>query len=57
MAQVTDLQNANIAGPALVEQQTTAIFVSAGYDCVVDELGSFVLFAKGREDLVAGALG
>jgi N-methylhydantoinase A len=40
----------------LVEQQTTAIFVSDSYDCVVDALGSFVLYAKGREDLLgAGA--
>jgi N-methylhydantoinase A len=44
-----------IAGPALVEQQTTAIVISDGYDCVVDALGSFVLYAKGREDLVASA--
>ena len=41
-----------IAGPALVEQQTTAIVISEGYDCQVDALGSFVLYAKGREDLV-----
>ena len=41
-----------IAGPALIEQQTTAIFVSASFDCTVDGLGSFVLYAKGREDLV-----
>jgi len=46
-----------ITGPALVEQQTTAIFVSDGYDGVVDGLGSFVLHAKGRDDLVAAALG
>ncbi len=45
-----------IAGPALVEQQTTAIFVSASYDCAVDALGSFVLYAKGREDLLATSL-
>jgi N-methylhydantoinase A len=45
-----------LLGPALVEQQTTAIFVSDSYDCVVDALGSFVLYAKGREDLLgAGA--
>ena len=44
-----------VTGPALIEQQTTAIVVSDGYDCVVDALGSFVLYAKGREDLVAGA--
>ena len=39
-------------GPAMLEQETTAIFVSASYDCAVDALGSFVLFQKGREDLV-----
>lgn len=41
-----------VSGPALIEQQTTAIFVSDGFDCVVDALGSFVLYAKGRADLV-----
>jgi N-methylhydantoinase A len=45
-----------VAGPALIEQQTTAIVISDGYDCVVDSLGSFVLYAKGREDLVASCL-
>jgi N-methylhydantoinase A len=45
-----------IDGPALVEQETTAIFVSSAYDCVVDALGSFALFAKGREDLVASCI-
>jgi N-methylhydantoinase A len=45
-----------VTGPALIEQQTTAIVVSDGYDCVVDSLGSFVLYAKGREDLVASCL-
>ena len=44
-----------IAGPAIVEQQTTAIFVSAAFDATVDALGSFVLYAKGREDLVGQA--
>ncbi len=41
-----------VAGPALIEQQTTAIFVSDSYDCAVDPLGSFVLYAKGREELL-----
>ncbi len=41
-----------VSGPALIEQQTTAIFVSDGFDCQVDALGSFVLYAKGRADLV-----
>ncbi len=45
-----------IDGPALIEQETTAIFVSAAFDCVVDAYGSFALFAKGREDLVKSCL-
>jgi len=45
-----------VDGPAVIELETTAIFVSAGFDCVVDALGSFVLFAKGREDLVASCI-
>lgn len=44
-----------IEGPALIEQQTTAIFVSDSFDCTVDALGSFVLYAKGREDLIASS--
>lgn len=44
-----------IAGPALIEQRTTAIFVSDSYDCTVDPLGSFVLYAKGREELLQHA--
>ena len=43
-------------GPALIEQQTTAIFVSDSFDCVVDALGSFVLYAKGREELLHAGL-
>ncbi|MBI4967486.1 MAG: hydantoinase/oxoprolinase family protein [Rhodospirillales bacterium] len=46
-----------VKGPALIEQITTAIFVSAGWDCVVDSVGSFALYRKGREDLVKGFLG
>jgi len=40
-----------ITGPAMIEQETTAIFVSDAYDCAVDALGSFVIWQKGREDL------
>ena len=46
-----------IAGPAMIEAVTTAIHVSASFDCVVDATGSFVLYLKGREDLVAAASG
>ncbi len=45
-----------VAGPAMIEQVTTAIFVSAAYDCAVDELGSFVIYQKGREDLAKACL-
>ena len=45
-----------VPGPAMIEQETTAIFVSNSYDCVVDALGSFALYAKGREDLVASCI-
>ena len=45
-----------IHGPAMIEQETTAIFVSASFDCVVDGYGSFALFRKGREDLVKSGL-
>jgi N-methylhydantoinase A len=44
-----------VAGPAIIEEVTTAVFVSAAYDCVCDKYGSFALYAKGRADLV-GAL-
>ncbi len=41
-----------IEGPALIETVTTAVFISANYDAVVDRHGSFVLYRKGRDDLV-----
>jgi N-methylhydantoinase A len=43
-----------IAGPAIVEQATTAIVLTAAWDALVDRHGSFVLYRKGRDDLVAG---
>jgi N-methylhydantoinase A len=45
-----------IEGPAMIETETTAIFVSRAYGCVCDRFGSFAIFRKGREDLVASAL-
>ncbi len=44
-----------IVGPAMIEQETTAIFVSQSYDCICDKYGSFALYLKGREDLINGA--
>jgi N-methylhydantoinase A len=40
----------------MIEQETTAIFVSASFDCAVDALGSFALFRKGREDLARSCM-
>ncbi|MCZ6637657.1 MAG: hydantoinase/oxoprolinase family protein, partial [Alphaproteobacteria bacterium] len=45
-----------IPGPALIEEVTTAIFVSTSFDCIVDRLGSFVLYQKGRDELVEATL-
>jgi N-methylhydantoinase A len=45
-----------IIGPALVEEETTAVVISAGFDAVCDPLGSLVLYRKGREELVAPLL-
>lgn len=44
-----------IVGPAVIETVTTAVFVSASFDCVVDRYGSVVLYRKGRDDLVRNA--
>jgi N-methylhydantoinase A len=41
-----------ISGPAMIEQITTAIYVSNAFDCICDPYGSLALFRKGREDLV-----
>ncbi len=45
-----------VEGPAMIEQVTTAIFLSASFDCVLDRNNSFALYRKGREDLVETAL-
>jgi N-methylhydantoinase A len=45
-----------IPGPAMIEEVTTAIFVSASFDCIVDQLGSFVLYQKGCTELVEATL-
>ncbi len=45
-----------IEGPAIVEEVTTAIVLTGGWDAIVDRYGSFVLHRKGRDDLVAPVL-
>lgn len=43
-----------LSGPAIVEQPTTTIIVTAGYDLVCDRYGNYVLNAKGRHHAHAG---
>ncbi len=51
------LQHGNrIAGPAMIEKQTTAVFVSSSFDCICDSLGSLVLYRRQRADLVTELL-
>jgi N-methylhydantoinase A len=45
-----------ITGPALIEQVNTTLFLSSSFDCVCDKYGSFAVYRKGREDLVASTL-
>jgi len=45
-----------LEGPALLEQPNTTIFVSGRFRVVVDELGSYVVFARDREDALPGSL-
>ncbi len=46
----------HLEGPAIIEEITTAIFVSESFNCLVDKFGSFALYKKGHDDLVAKAL-
>ncbi len=41
-----------LAGPALIEQRNTAIFVSGSFDCAIDRAGSFAVYLKGREEVI-----
>jgi N-methylhydantoinase A len=41
-----------VAGPAVVEQRNTTLFVDAAFDMVVDPVGSFVVHRRGKEDLL-----
>lgn len=37
----------HITGPAVIEQVNTTLLVTAGYDCLCDQHGSFVVYPKG----------
>ncbi len=43
-----------IPGPAIIEQVNTTLFLSPSFDCRCDSHGSFVVYSKGREDLLEG---
>jgi N-methylhydantoinase A len=45
-----------VAGPALLEQPNTTIFVSGGFDAVVDAMGSYVVYARDRTDKLPGTV-
>ncbi len=45
-----------IVGPAVIEQVNTTLLLTAGYDCVCDKHGSFVVYQKGLEDRLSPAL-
>ncbi|NUM31488.1 MAG: hydantoinase/oxoprolinase family protein [Bacteroidetes bacterium] len=37
-----------IEGPCIIEKITTSVFVSSTYNCLVDKLGSFIIFDKNK---------
>jgi len=45
-----------ITGPAVIEKVNTSIFVSEGYDCVIDEYGSFIVYDKSKPPVIASAV-
>lgn len=42
------IYGAKIEGPCIIEKITTSVFVSESYDCVVDGLGSFIVYEKAK---------
>lgn len=46
----------HVIGPAIIEEETTAIFVSGSFNSLCDQFGSFVLYRKERADLVESIL-
>jgi N-methylhydantoinase A len=45
-----------IAGPAIVEQRNTTLFVSAAFDVVVDRMGSFIVYDREKKDSLPASL-
>jgi N-methylhydantoinase A len=46
-----------VSGPAVVEQRNTTLFMDATFDMVVDGVGSFVVYRRGKEDLLPSSVG
>ncbi len=40
------IYGARIKGPCVIEKITTSVFVSEAYDCLVDDLGSFIVYER-----------
>jgi N-methylhydantoinase A len=45
-----------VEGPALLEQPNTTIFVSGGFDAVVDSMGSYVVYARDKTEALPNAV-
>jgi N-methylhydantoinase A len=45
-----------VEGPALMEQPNTTIFVSGGFDVVVDSMGSYVVYARDKIEMLPDAV-
>jgi len=46
-----------VDGPAILEQPNTTVFVSGGFDMVVDTLGSYIVFNRELESSLPAAVG
>jgi N-methylhydantoinase A len=46
----------HLAGPALIEQVNTTVFLTSAYDCLCDKHGSFVVYRKGHEQRLPASL-
>ena len=45
-----------IPGPAVIEQVNTTLLLTSSYDCLCDQLGSFVVYRKEQESRLSAAL-
>jgi N-methylhydantoinase A len=45
-----------VVGPAVIEQVNTTLVLTASYDCLCDQRGSFVVYRKGAKDRLSSTL-